>query len=395
MLVRVGVIFSRLFLAGALFLLIWAIVAFMRSGSWHPVNLAEALSYYKLRVPDFGLPGLSAVYGIVGSSWLFASLLVLGLMIALASAKAAPGSTTNYFRSILLLPVTIVLVTIGSFFHVVKSVAKYTFVAITSLVILICIWWGANYLLFAHKFSDSASCALRQTAFGDVNFDFIYDCVDASGVAPTEDHRYYVIFMARENHPDFARTGHAWLATMGLKRAASGDFLLTDYDVTGYGPVTGGGVPAECHPLLTRFYLTIRPIVPFLSLMEQYWCLKGSVHAEGPVIHDPAGRPLPKGAAPSAVDAMLGVHPAVVFAVSINHDQYNKVRQIIVDQMKAPPSYQLGLHDCTTFVRDIAEAIQLYVPPRVFAPYPSDSVYVIMQSNEKQISETQSTTRGL
>src|SRR5215510_9600649 len=125
MLLRFGVIFSRIFLAAAASFLVGAIVTFIRTGLWHPLKLADICAFYRVVVPDFRLPGLAVVYGVAGSIWIFAYLLALGLALALASAKAAPDSTTEYLRGILLLPITITRLTISGFFYVIRGVIKY------------------------------------------------------------------------------------------------------------------------------------------------------------------------------------------------------------------------------------------------------------------------------
>jgi hypothetical protein len=386
MLLRLGVVFSRIFLASAALLLIWAIAAFLRTGIWHAISLAEALAFYRITVPDFGLPGLAAIYAFLGSKWLLFYFLLFGAMIAVASARAAPGSTIEYLKFILLLPYKIAEMTISGLFYVIRGIIKYTFITLGSFVVLVCLWWGMNYFLFAYKFEDSPSCALRQTMFGQVpRFNFIYDCADASGVASTEDQRFYVLFMANQEHPGPNDSGHAWLATAALKRS-NGDWLLTHYEVTGYGP-PGGPPTSPCYPTIERLYLVIRPAIPFSSMIEQHWCEKGGVRADGPPpIDNPAGVPVPKVTDPSAVDAMLGVRPAVVFAVSISKTQFEKAQHFIAEQRKAPSNYQLGLNDCTTFVRDVASAIRLYVPPRLLAPYPSESIFALMTYNLRQSS---------
>jgi hypothetical protein len=386
MLVRFGTVFSRIFLATTAFLILWAAVAFIRTGVWHLASLADALAFYRITVPDFGLPGLRAIYAAIGRGWLVAYFAIFGTLIALASAQAAPGSTWSYLRTIFLLPLTFIELTITSFSYVVRGVVKYTFIAIMTCVLLTCVWWGLNYFLYAYQFADSETCSLRQTMFAVPQFDFAYDCADASGVAPNEDKRYYILFMAN-GAADAANSGHAWLATAALKKSEKGDFLLTDYVVTGYGP-NGGPPSGQCYPFLTRLYLIIRPTIPLPSRFENYWCLGGTTRPDGPpATHVPAGIPLPKTADPKAVDAMLGVNPTVVFAVSINRNQYDRALRKIDATTKKPPNYQLVLHDCTTFVRDVADDIGLYVPPRLLAPYPFESIYSIMKYNMRHNKE--------
>ncbi|MCP1848386.1 MULTISPECIES: hypothetical protein [unclassified Bradyrhizobium] len=389
MLVRLGTVFSRIFVAAAIFLILWAVIAFLRTGSWHLVTLAETLAFYHIVVPDFGLPGLRDIYAVLGQGWLAAYLVIFGTLFALTSAKAAPGSTARYLKLIFLSPFTLIGLTIASFFNVVRGIVKYTFIAVMTCVLLTCVWWGLNYFFYAYQFSDSASCSLRQTIFGAVpKFDFDYDCADASGMASNEDKRYYILFMANGTSVE-ADSGHAWLATAALKKVNNGEFLLTDYVVTGYGPK--GPPTGQCYPLLARLYLVIRPIIPLPSNFEAHWCEGGTTRADGPPpTHAPAGTPLPKTADPKAVDAMLGVNPTVVFAVSINQNQYDRANRRIDATAKKPPNYQLLLHDCTTFVRDVAEDVGLYVPPRMLAPYPAESIYSIMKYNMRHNKEAPS-----
>ncbi|RTM08238.1 MAG: hypothetical protein EKK33_28860 [Bradyrhizobiaceae bacterium] len=386
MLVRLGTIFSRIFLATAGFLVLWSVIVFMRTGGWHLANLAETLAFYHINVSDFGLLGLRAIYAVLGQGWLAAYFAICGAIIALASAKAAPGSTWSYLRAIVISPFTLIHLTITSFFYVVRGIVKYTFIAVITCILLTCVWWGLNYFMFAYQFSDSESCSLRQAMFAAVEqFDFDYDCADASGVSPNEDRRYYILFMANGTSTP-ADSGHAWLATAALKKGDKGDFLLTDYVVTGYGP--SGAPTGECFALLTRLYLIIRPTIPLPSNLEAHWCEGGTTRADGPPpIHAPAGIPMPKTADPKAVDAMLGVNPTVVFAVSINQNQYERANRKIATTAKDRPNYQLLLHDCTTFVRDVAEYVGLYAPPRILAPYPAESISSIMRYNMRHNKE--------
>jgi hypothetical protein len=380
---RLAVVLSRFLVACSVILLFFAAYGFLKTGALHPITLAETLAFYKVTVPDFGLPGLAQVYAFMGSISLFLYFLIIGLMIALASAKADPSPTKQVFRSIILFPVDATYFTLASFFLLVRSVIKYTFVTVLIVVAIAAAWWGYDYQKYAHRFAESPRCDLRQTAFGDITFNFVYRCFDAGGNAIDQDRRYYALFMASNRHPDRANTGHAWLALVALKKdGTSPNYLLTDYRVASYG--MQGQLTATCLPFVTSVYLAVRPIFAFAAPIEPFWCLKGTVGNEGRTLHDPAGVPIPRPVNADAVDNMLGAKPEIVLAVSIGRDQFDLIGQIINDQTKTPKNYQLGLHDCTTFVRDVAEAIGLYVPPRILAAFPSQSIYAIMEYNLKR-----------
>lgn len=384
MLVRLGVVLSRSLLFIATLLLILGVISFIQSGAWHLVTLAEVLALYRINVSNFGLPGLQALYQVLGSIPLFVYPLIIGLVIAAASATTSANPTKEYFREILRLPITVSTLTITGFFGFIRTVISYTFIFCFSVLTLTVIWWSINHFAFSHSFPDIPDCDLRPTSVGQARFPFLFRCADASGSRLESDRRHYVLLIASQENPDPTSTGHAWLATVAL-RLENGNRLLTNFDVTGYGPA-GNLAEAradDCLPIITWIYLRVRPIVPFALPLEQWWCLRGAIRTEGGLsINDPGGRPLPNLTNPAEVRAMLGaVSPAIMFAVRINRDQYDNILRLIEGQRREPPRYQLGLHDCTTFVREIAAQSGLYVPPRVIAAYPSESIYSLMMFN--------------
>ena len=70
----------------------------------------------------------------------------------------------------------------------------------------------------------------------------------------------------------------------------------------------------------------------------------------------------------------------VILSVLLNKEKYDAAISVL-DQWEKPTPYFLGLSDCTTFVADVAEAIGINRPSRVFAPYPIDYLRELVSLN--------------
>ena len=182
-LIRLGTILSRILLAIGTLLLLTSLVIFVKTGSWTPFSLGGTLAFYGMSVPNSGLSGLVMVYSLLGSVWLFCYFMLGGFALALISAKAAPQSTVSYLQAIILLPITAVHLTIGGFFLVIRGLIKYTLFTVVTALVVTCLWWGTDFALHANKLSAGESCNLRQQVFGDVTFNFLFKCADASRIS--------------------------------------------------------------------------------------------------------------------------------------------------------------------------------------------------------------------
>lgn len=70
----------------------------------------------------------------------------------------------------------------------------------------------------------------------------------------------------------------------------------------------------------------------------------------------------------------------VILSVLVNQSAF-EAAQAVVERWEKPTSYYLGINDCTTFVGELAEAVELETPSRLFSPYPIQFVESLVELN--------------
>lgn len=359
------------------------LIAFRVGKVWSPLPLGGVLAALHLVPPQPPWLWLQAVYAYVGSSSVAAVIGLSGLAIYTAFGKPPTLTWRAFITSIALFPYRIATSIFTDTLKTVRYIVSSILIFVFAVTALVGTWFGVEYALRSHLFSRSQSCDLRNEIFSAVQFDFFYQCIDASGTQADEPERFFAFFIASERYPDAAarRTGHAWFGRLALRKVES-SYLLTEYKITGYGYRIIGG--ASCQRWIEGPYSIIQPFVPTSvhQLLSAWYCNAPVIGAEGPQIEVPAGQPLPKVSTPAEVNKMLGVNkPEVLLAVAINKEQFNNIQFLVDKQIKDPRPYQLLYHDCTTFVRELAASIGLYVRPRILAAFPSETVYALMLDN--------------
>ncbi|QND70749.1 hypothetical protein [Tardiphaga robiniae] len=373
---------GKVFLAVGLGFFVLDLLAWRLTALWSPLKVAALLTHLHISIPPPPWAWLQAVYNVIGASPSAAIAALIGFALYVIFGKDRNQIWGAFLISILIFPITVLKFIFTDTLRAIKFVVSALLIFIFSVAALATAWYGLEYYNLANKFSSSKSCALRQQVFGSVPFDFLYRCIDASGTSADEPERFFAFFMANEKYPDAAarRTGHAWFGSLALRKTES-TYVITDYHVTGYGFKAIGGT--SCQNWIEGPYSKIQPWVPkeIDELLRSWYCNAPLMAPEGPQVHAPAGQPLPVNPTSAEVNAMLGHKPEVLLAVAINKDQFNNLQYLIDKQYKDPRPYQLLYHDCTTFVRELAEAVGLYVRPRILAPFPSENIYALLNDN--------------
>jgi hypothetical protein len=372
--------FGKILLAFGIGLFLFDLLAWRATNVWNPLTLAATLSAFHIviRAP---WPWLLSLYTFLGLRTLATLFSATGLTLIVAFGKA-PGETWSQFLgSLITLPMTLVMLLWTDTVRTLRFLFVSFLLFLVAVVTVPALWFWYDYSTSAHRWGYSAKCDVEKVVFGNLELPFIYGCVDVSQEHSESDKRYFAFFMASGEYPapDANDTGHAWFAQLALKKGGD-TFVATDYDVIGYGYRPGS---ASCQAWLQNFYSYIRPLVPKAidTLLTVWYCRAPVIAPEGPSFHDDAGKPFP--AHPSAADVInfLGHAPVVLMAVAVNETQFNNLRLTVDAQLKDTRPYQLLYHDCTTFVRELADLIGLYNPPRILVPFPSDAVRGLLKYN--------------
>ena len=71
----------------------------------------------------------------------------------------------------------------------------------------------------------------------------------------------------------------------------------------------------------------------------------------------------------------------VVLSVLVNKEAFDRATAVIAE-WERPRPYFLVISDCTTLVAQVAEAVGLTMPSRLFAPYPIDFLRELVHRNQ-------------
>lgn len=261
-----------------------------------------------------------------------------------------------------------------------------------SLLLIIAIFFGFEFVEYqnkAYKNTDDGACADVNAALETFskNLPRSYRCINLENKtqrSETGELKNLVFFVSNEPNPVPERTGHGWVIFAQAKKLEGQKYELCEYLPVGFFPPNRETKwPA---PIVDFYTNNIRVLIP-ASMQEGIDKFLIALYLEldlgnesAPVIEAKCGFVMDEiFLSDTKLNNLFGSNPATVLVAVVPSDSYENAKKLI-ERFK-DRQYSLLFNDCTTFLYDVAKIIGLYVPPRIFAPFPTQSVEAFSQLN--------------
>lgn len=265
-------------------------------------------------------------------------------------------------------------------FRVLKRLVRWVIFVIVFAMIALGGIWTFEYVTRSHQFSAGESCAVLTNEFferiiRDASF---AECLSTERLNNNKYLNYLILFADRDR-PSTSDTGHGYIGWMRLSHEDPN--LLYEFETVHWGPAVGADQPQWYSDNIAQWLpFSLRtPIGKFfgsLGLPAHYYSFDPPLRFE-----DPDGRPLTSDwPSKEELNRFIRV-PRTVLVVSVDDHVYERLPML--KRRLVGRNWSLLFNDCTALVAEAADMVGLYVPPRIFSPYPTSMIERIHNLNRK------------